>query len=87
MNAQCLAFFSMPSGGEWLIIGLVALLLFGRRLPEVARSLGQSVVSFKRGLRDLQDEVSTGDSAQRRIDSQKESEAASTTKTDTARPN
>lgn len=35
------------------VIVLVMLLLFGRRLPIVARDVGRSVVSFKRGLRDL----------------------------------
>lgn len=85
MNAQCLA-LSMPGTGEWLIIGLVALLLFGRRLPEVARSLGQSVVSFKKGLRDLHDEVNTSDSAQRRIDAPKDAEASVTASKDAARP-
>lgn len=45
-----LAFFSMPGGYEWLIIGLVALLLFGKRLPGVAKSLGQAMHEFKAGL-------------------------------------
>ncbi|MDR1744879.1 MAG: twin-arginine translocase TatA/TatE family subunit [Planctomycetota bacterium] len=45
-----LAFFSMPGGYEWLIIGLVALLLFGKRLPGVAKSLGQAMHEFKSGL-------------------------------------
>jgi sec-independent protein translocase protein TatA len=40
------------------IIAVVALLLFGRRLPEVGRSLGKGIVEFKKGLRDVQDEVS-----------------------------
>ncbi len=45
-----LAFASMPGGLEWVIIGLVALLLFGKRLPGVARSLGQAFTEFKSGL-------------------------------------
>jgi sec-independent protein translocase protein TatA len=37
---------------EWLIIGLVVFLLFGaRKMPALARSLGSSVVEFRRGLR------------------------------------
>jgi sec-independent protein translocase protein TatA len=35
-----------------LVIGLVALLLFGARLPKLARSLGQSVNEFKQGMKD-----------------------------------
>lgn len=45
-----LAFFSMPGGYEWLIIGLIALLLFGKRLPGVAKSLGQAMHEFRHGL-------------------------------------
>ena len=46
------------SGGHLLVIGVLALLLFGNRLPEVARALGRSFNEFKRGLRDVQDEFS-----------------------------
>ena len=42
---------------EWLLIGLVAVLLFGRRLPEVGRSLGKALIEFKKGLRGVKDEV------------------------------
>ena len=42
---------------ELLVILLVALLLFGGRLPDVARSLGKSFTQFKRGLRDVEDEI------------------------------
>lgn len=42
---------------EMLVVGVIALLLFGSRLPDVARGLGKSVVEFKRGLNDVQDEV------------------------------
>jgi sec-independent protein translocase protein TatA len=46
-----LAIFNL-GGGEILVIGLIALLLFGTRLPKVARSLGQSVNEFKQGMKD-----------------------------------
>ena len=42
---------------EMIVIGLIALLLFGKRLPEVARSLGKGVVEFKKGLNGIDDEV------------------------------
>lgn len=41
---------------ELIIVGLIALLLFGNRLPSVMRSLGQGVNEFKRGLNDVQNE-------------------------------
>jgi sec-independent protein translocase protein TatA len=42
---------------HWLVIGIVALLLFGNRLPEVARSMGKALKEFKRGLSDVSDEM------------------------------
>ena len=38
---------------EISVIGLAMLLLFGRRLPKIAGSLGKSVVNFKKGLEGL----------------------------------
>ncbi len=46
---------------ELLIILVIALILFGSRLPDVARSLGKSVNQFKRGLKDVEDEMSAPD--------------------------
>jgi sec-independent protein translocase protein TatA len=45
--------------GPWeiVIIGVVAVLIFGRRLPEVGRNLGQSLVEFKKGLSGVKDDV------------------------------
>ena len=41
----------MFSGGwEWIIFALIALLLFGKRLPAAMRSVGQSITEFKRGM-------------------------------------
>jgi len=51
-----LAFLNALSPWHLLLIGVVAVVLFGNRLPEVARSLGRSVNEFKRGLRDVKDE-------------------------------
>lgn len=52
-----LAFLPNLGAPELIIIGIVMLLLFGRRLPEVGRSLGQGIVSFKKGLREVEDEI------------------------------
>jgi sec-independent protein translocase protein TatA len=35
---------------ELVIVGLVALLIFGNRIPSLAKSLGRSIVEFKKGL-------------------------------------
>jgi sec-independent protein translocase protein TatA len=51
----------MPSGFEWLIIMGFGLLIFGKRLPEVGRSLGKGIVEFKKGLKGVEDEISQVD--------------------------
>ncbi len=45
--------------GPWEITAIVviAVLLFGRRLPEVGRNLGKALIEFKKGLRGVKDEV------------------------------
>ncbi len=50
-------FLGSPGWPELLIVGIIALLLFGKRLPEVARSLGKGLVEFKRGIAGVEDEV------------------------------
>ncbi len=43
---------------ELLLILLVLLLLFGaKKIPEIAKGLGKSVSEFKKGMRDLEEEV------------------------------
>lgn len=44
---------------EMMVVGVVAVLLFGRRLPEVGRSLGKGIVEFKKGIRGIEDDVDT----------------------------
>ncbi len=47
----------MPQGWEWLIILAIGLLLFGKRLPEVGKSLGKGIVEFKKGIKGIDDEI------------------------------
>lgn len=44
---------------EMLILGVIGLLLFGKRLPEVARNLGKGMMEFKKGMYDIQDDVTS----------------------------
>ena len=45
--------FGLPGHGEWIILLILGLLIFGRRMPDVARSIGRSIVEFKRGIRSV----------------------------------
>lgn len=47
----------MPGPFEMMIIAGVGLLIFGRRLPEVGKGLARSIVEFKKGLREVTDEM------------------------------
>ena len=51
----------LPNLGPWemMVVMIVAVLLFGKRLPEVGRSLGKGLVEFKKGLRGIEDDLDT----------------------------
>ncbi len=51
------AFFGM-GGWEVLVVGGIALLLFGNRLPSAARSLGMSFSAFKKGIQEGEQDLS-----------------------------
>src|SRR4051795_12341142 len=53
----------MPGGAEWIVIAAIGLLLFGKRLPEVGRSLGKGIVEFKKGLKGVEDEMEAASDA------------------------
>lgn len=50
-----------PGPAEMIVLLVVGLLLFGRRLPETGRSLGQGIQEFKKGLRDATDDLDVGE--------------------------
>jgi sec-independent protein translocase protein TatA len=50
------AFFGMPGGVEVVVFLAIVLLLFGNRLPGAMRSLGRSVVEFKKGANDAEND-------------------------------
>lgn len=52
-----LAFIGPIGWPEMLIIGLIGVLIFGKRLPEVGKSIGKGIVEFKKGLAGVDDEV------------------------------
>lgn len=55
MNTMLAAFLG---GWEWLVMLFAVLLLFGsRRIPELARGLGQSIKEFKKGAREVTEEI------------------------------
>lgn len=66
--------------GEMMMVAVVAVLLFGKRLPEVGRSLGKGIVEFKKGLRGIQDEFDV-------MGATEHSSSASTARSELARVN
>ena len=51
----------MPGGGEWLIILLVVVFLFGgKKIPELMRGIGKGVREFNAAKANLQDEFDKG---------------------------
>ncbi len=42
---------------EMVLIGGVALLIFGNKLPDVGRSLGKGIVEFKKGVKGVKNEI------------------------------
>jgi sec-independent protein translocase protein TatA len=42
---------------ELIILGVIVLLLFGSRLPSAMRSLGMSLNSFKKGMKEGEEEA------------------------------
>ena len=58
------AFFTMTPTTMIMLL-LLGVLLFGRKLPEMGKYLGKGIVEFKKGMRGMEDEIDSAHSAPR----------------------
>jgi sec-independent protein translocase protein TatA len=62
--------------GEIILIALAILLLFGaKRIPELMKSMGKGVKSFKEGMKEVEKEINTPDNAAAEAQDKKEPES------------
>jgi len=53
---------------EIIVVGIVAILLFGKNLPDVARKLGNSYEQFRKGLQEIKNDVNQAANADTGVD-------------------
>lgn len=51
----------MPGHWELLVLLVLGLLIFGRRLPEVGKQVGKTLVQFRRGIQDFKEQITDDD--------------------------
>ena len=54
-----------PGGAEWIVIGLIVVLMFGaRKLPELGGSVGKSIRNFKKGIAESREDDESADTGE-----------------------
>ena len=65
--------FGNLGAGEIILILLVVLILFGaKKIPELARGIGKGMSEFKKGIKDVEDEIKSSDKDSKNIDDKKD---------------
>ena len=53
--------FALPGGGEWILILLAILLLFGgKKIPELMRGIGKGIKEFNNAKSSIEEEIKEG---------------------------
>ena len=65
-----LAFLGPLGWPELIVLGLVGILIFGKRLPEVGKSIGRGIVEFKKGLAGIDEQLDDSKPEPPRIEDQ-----------------
>jgi sec-independent protein translocase protein TatA len=64
--------FGNLGAGEIILIFLVVLILFGaKKIPELAKGLGKGMSEFKKGLKNVEDEIKNADKDSEKIEDKK----------------
>jgi sec-independent protein translocase protein TatA len=64
--------FGDLGAGEIILILLVVLILFGaKKIPELAKGLGKGMSEFKKGLKNVEDEIKSADKDSEKIEDKK----------------
>ena len=59
MNEYMLGFLSVGGWQIFLVIVVILILFGGKKMPELARGLGQSIKEFKNATREANDEINS----------------------------
>lgn len=62
LSIPAVLLLSMPSGGEWIWLILIVVLLFGsKKIPELAKGLGKGIRNFNDAKSGIEDEFRKAD--------------------------